>query len=380
MNSLNKCLIPWRSIFIAPDGRVSPCCAYYDGDYKAEVKDQFHKNPVIEKVRNDFTENLVPKGCLDCFYRESRGLESRRLSMPITYKNLKIDLESDQVRIQHLDISFGNLCNMKCRFCRSENSSAWIKDFEVLNKMDSTFWARGPELGIHDNSSLLKQLLKEDLRDLRFVEIKGGEPFLYKHHADFLRQLCEVSDPTQVELLYCTNGTVFLPELIEYWERFRRVTLVISVDGTQDTYKYIRGENFSLENKIEKNIKLFDQFAPPLFSFKFYYTVCAYNIFDMNNFKTWVESLNLKNTTRIHFEPLTDPRCISTNALPLDIRYTVASTLPDSPQFSSIRHMLLTENTDQPNLLKSFMKYTTDLDQVRKTDIKKSIPELAEFF
>jgi MoaA/NifB/PqqE/SkfB family radical SAM enzyme len=373
------CIIPWKSIYLSPDGRVSPCCAFYDGDYDQEPTPKLIDHPKLEEIRNQFLAGEIPKGCSDCFNREAMGLSSWRTEAAEVFKGMKISSEIDKVRIQHLDISFGNACNLKCRFCKPENSSAWISDMEKLAAQDPGFWRIGWRLGVHSNGELLDRLFENDLSELRYLEIKGGEPFIYKNHGLFLTKLKAACDLRNVRIHYSTNATAMQPEAAEFWRSFRSVGLTVSIDGTGEAYRYVRGGSLSLETDIHKNILAFDQHAVGAHAMMtFYFTVCAYNIFEIGRLVDWVKSLNLRVKYRFQFIVLTDPAHLRVKALPFSVRRRAAALLPDGSEYDHLRRTFLEENEDQAYLHQGFIKYTRDLDRVRGTDIRVSIPELAE--
>jgi MoaA/NifB/PqqE/SkfB family radical SAM enzyme len=367
--------VPWRSIFVSPDSRVSPCCAYQQGTYGESDATRLIDHPRLEEIRSQFRAGEVPKGCVDCFRREAMGLKSWRIEASEVYEKWPRE-ETKEFLLRHLDISFGNTCNLKCRFCRAENSTAWIADKNALIKDRSRFGVKWAPVGAHDNSALLESIFEMDLSKLMLVEIKGGEPFLYPKHEEFLDRLLAKVDRRRLKIHYVTNGSVYQAGVIERLKTLGRVSITLSVDGTGANYQYVRGGKLRLEKEIEANLRKWDEALSHNLFLTFYFTLCAYNVFEMTRLSDWVHSLNLKSRFRIQIVPLTDPDYLRVGALPFEVREEVAASLPRTPEFAEAHTVLLERNGDQPLLFHDFCTYTYDLDKVRGQKIRDFIPEL----
>lgn len=375
----DSCIVPWLSIYISPDGKVAPCCAFYRDKYKTTQKKNFFEEELLSEVRTLFSSEAIHLGCRDCFRREHNGLTSRRTNILQQYKSAGIDFDGSKPRLQHLDISFGNVCNMKCRFCRPENSSAWIPDQKKLNILNSRSWSFSKEHTVCDNTDFIRTLLEQDLTQLKQIEIKGGEPFLYKEHAAFLSKLAEKCESKDVEILYCSNGTKFDFFVEEQWRKFKSVRLIFSIDGSRGAYQYIRGQQFNLDKNIIPNIRMYDQMDIKNLSISIYFTLCVYNVFELLSFEEWVMSLNLKKLFKIRIEPLTDPRALSISVLPREVRQQIAKQIPQTILYQDAISALNQEFEQREKLFEDFKKYTKELDQVRHTNVLDFIPEIKEF-
>ena len=49
--------------------------------------------------------------------------------------------------------------------------------------------------------------LLDNARDIKYLEITGGEPFMIKEHFDFLEKLVKLSYSNDIEIHYNTNGS-----------------------------------------------------------------------------------------------------------------------------------------------------------------------------
>ena len=83
----------------------------------------------------------------------------------------------------------------------------------------------------------IKKLL-ENLTDLTTVHFCGGEPLYDK---DALNYLNSIQNKKDVFLSYATNGQTFPNDkILQTWKEFKKVTLSISVDASDDQYDYFR--------------------------------------------------------------------------------------------------------------------------------------------
>ncbi|MCB0385562.1 MAG: twitch domain-containing radical SAM protein, partial [Bdellovibrionales bacterium] len=215
----NLCYMPWSSLTLLPDGRITTCCASLGkGDELGNSKkgdsllDVWHGDK-LKKVREQFLAGEWPKGCLACKKRHTSGLASQKDHYYSVLKghNLieSIDLESNNLQPLYLDLAFSNVCNLSCRMCSSVFSSKWIS---VDRHLLEAGFQHLSEHALADSSTetdfrAIASLLPE-LPHLHIVVIKGGEPLLSKHFVQFLRVLTDKGYAQNIELKMTTNGTI----------------------------------------------------------------------------------------------------------------------------------------------------------------------------
>jgi sulfatase maturation enzyme AslB (radical SAM superfamily) len=82
--------------------------------------------------------------------------------------------------------------------------------------------------------------LREIMKDVKYIEFTGGEPFLIDEHFDLLAAVVMMGLAQNIELHYNTNTTV-VPKLgLELWPHFRRVEIAVSIDDMQERFEYQR--------------------------------------------------------------------------------------------------------------------------------------------
>ena len=186
-----------------------------------------------------------------------------------------------------LSFAFGNSCNLACRTCDSYSSSTWIVEGKKLEKYL-------PNIKIYQHQRFYQdQQFVEELKrisgDVIHVEFPGGEPFLagVAEHLDFLDFLIS-KNPNEVSLHYMTNATVFPNE--EFWSRwnkFKKVDMQLSIDGTGDRFEYLRwpAKWSAVEQNIQQYIAQREQRNNMQLSIS--HTVSIFNVYYLPEFVKW---------------------------------------------------------------------------------------------
>ncbi|PIP02131.1 MAG: hypothetical protein COW18_00060 [Zetaproteobacteria bacterium CG12_big_fil_rev_8_21_14_0_65_54_13] len=140
------CPAPFRMINVMPPGTAKPCCAYSGQINRAGKAMSVYQHSVEEiwnsdqmrTLRRELDNGGKPAECGYCFRREALGFESmRQFGLKASARQgLDVDaLRSAAVTSDYrvalpvaYDLDLGNLCNLKCRMCHSQTSSAIAAD------------------------------------------------------------------------------------------------------------------------------------------------------------------------------------------------------------------------------------------------------------
>jgi MoaA/NifB/PqqE/SkfB family radical SAM enzyme len=148
---------------------------------------------------------------------------------------------------QFISFTITNSCNLRCKMCGQWSEEGYIKNNpEMLTShMELKDWKR-----LVDEIAQYK---------IRFVLIRGGEPFLFPG----IIELLEYINSKGIFLSIDTNGTVlnkFAADLV----RIGNMHITFSVDGPEEIHDDVRGvkgsfdrikENITLLNNLEKESK-----------------------------------------------------------------------------------------------------------------------------
>jgi len=131
-----------------------------------------------------------------------------------------------------------NSCNLRCKMC-----GQWSEEGYIKNNPDALF----SNLNLNDWERLVDEIAQHDVR---FVLIRGGEPFLYSG----IIELLEYINSKGIFLSIDTNGTL-LKKYAADLVRIGNMHITFSVDGPEEIHDSVRGLKGSF-NKIKENISL----------------------------------------------------------------------------------------------------------------------------
>lgn len=170
------CVNPFLEVNVTPAGSVRPCCAWPEIALNGRPMSVYeHSIEVIwnseamRSVRRNLTEGEPVKECSYCYNQEKVGARSMRIDgsraweagwlnpRGETIEDMKASARANDFRVPHgpewIDLEVGNLCNLKCRMCRSLSSSKiaddpvhsrWTPDFEKPGRWQGLAMAVAP--------------------------------------------------------------------------------------------------------------------------------------------------------------------------------------------------------------------------------------------
>ncbi len=337
----NLCILPWNHLFISNTGDASfPCCSSQYSLGRAEKKDSILNlsgKDLLKKLsenkkelREDFLKGKEPEACSGCYEKDREGIWSYRKTanelFPKTYEELKkgqLDLSSP-LKLEFVDLRLGNLCNLACRMCDAGSSRLLIDDYrEYLGDQD--FGKELEAINWFTDRGFYKNLV-ENGKDIKIINMAGGEPFLIEESWEFLEMLIERGYAKNIELRYNTNLSLIPEKAKKLWPKFKGVVLFLSIDGVDRVYEYIRYP--AKWEKIENNLTHLEENFEELniTAANIQMTVQAYNIANIPELTKYLQRFN-----RISRVPLINlletPNELSFKSLPLVYRKVVAKKL-----------------------------------------------------
>ena len=340
------CIAPWTTITLHSSGDIKPCCTFKGVDgpsvHQGDTLESAWKG--MTELRRQFINKQKPDRCVNCWKAEAGAGKSRKL-MEIN-KDFKRGLRHNQPLV-----------------------------------IKGDYYKKNPEM----------------FDSLERIDFKGGEPFMQDGMYEILEFLVESNFAKDIVIGYTTNGTKTPEKLKELWPHFKRVVLNISVEATGDLYKYIRGSDVQSIDDLEQNIYWYDQFDNVKGHFS--NTVNIYSIFDLQNLAEWMHRVtsNCKHWRTLdpartseslveYLEPVQydnlvkEPHYLDINNMPPNVKKDVLSKwTKDYPILRNLRKML-SQETYNEHEWELFKQFTIELDRMRKTDVKKVLPELAGEF
>lgn len=394
------CKAPLTAALIDTNKGVRPCCAYdntYLGNLKTESLTSIINNDEWKKLKQQMYNQEWPGPCLSCKEREDvSGWSVRQL-----FTDNRFDVTGwEEEKLTYLEFNGSNICNLSCLHCNAGFSSRWVTE----NKKATAIWQtyervkrenmswfdaviqytddeRGRSTKMHlPNPELILSNLKElDLKNLRTINFKGGEPFLNSETTAILDYLDQQNILSQVSISISSNGTYVNKETIELLKKCKFINLYLSIDGIGELFNYIRYGDAKFEDVEPTIAKLNDL---PNIKIEVSTAVMNYNAFNLVDIRTWVEEIAKKYDK-------VSPAAGFANCL-THPTYLSLRTLSDSSRKELIEHYTLFAYGDSfkeviTTLLQQYsgdeihnfwIDYTTLMQTSRKNNILAIVPQL----
>jgi sulfatase maturation enzyme AslB (radical SAM superfamily) len=345
------CPIPWNHIGIQQNGDYRICCQNIFSPFGRLKKDDTIaniKNTSIDDIRNfkeikDLRINMIngirDPLCTLCYQEEDVGVISKRSKMLQLYDNnfaekTQIDgkIDTTEFPLRYIDIRFGNLCNLKCRYCGPTDSSLWYEDYAsmqpvqpvVMNFYNSTTYEIKKINNVWEVDSLdfkwyedekFWSQIKELIPFIDRYYFTGGEPTINKTHFDLLQLIIDMNYAKDVTLEYNTNMWAIPDKLYSQWSYFKSIEVGCSIDGIENMANYLRPP--STWNRLEKNLDKLGNHELNNITAAVSTTISIFNILNFIDLTKWLIQKNYKNITNVPaFHMLVGPAHMSIQVLP----------------------------------------------------------------
>jgi sulfatase maturation enzyme AslB (radical SAM superfamily) len=263
MSKSTICKYPFNSIAIkeynANGELISfwPCCMMGNQTLE-EVEKGIHLKKKLPTLPGEKLNDLTPidKACTVCWEMEDRGIQSFR-ERSFSRDDAVDEIVSAQ-KLEIIDMSINNKCNLRCRMCSPSASSLLAVDHKYFtdnNLMDelkgsAVRWAPA-ELGAFKlKTNKQWQWIINNTDKFNRLRLSGGEPFDNDDVLEFIDTAIANGTAKDITLEFHTNGTLLTDELIEKLSYFNN-NLNFSIDGTDKVYEFIRYAGICLKNSTE---------------------------------------------------------------------------------------------------------------------------------
>ena len=304
-------------------------------------------------------------GCGQCETLEKVGIKSFRKAMIE-----KFGINTNLSGPQRIDLLFDRSCNLACRTCGPHSSTFWSKHLKENNLTTK-------EPVQTDSVDRINTIVKNlNLENLGMVQFCGGETLLGNNYWQAAKTIAELvpDAKNKIELGFQTNGTQTIDEKhYKTIEKFKLVKLLISIDGINDRFEYLRwpanwnqvvDNILNLKEKLPSNVMFFVQEC----------TSCL-NLFYFDEVSNWVKQ-NF-NTNR-EGDPIDHSTQLAQNTY-LNVN-NITQEYVDAIKGTRLIEAISPNWQENPDRIKFFIKETEKFDQLRGQDWKKTFPEVAEFY
>ena len=307
---------------IQPDGKFG-VCGHMTNAKSFDDLAALDSSDWLSKLRSMMYLDKWPDECVRCQRDETAGRKSIRQHSFDRDSILRPHRENYLIVGGILD----NICNAACQFC-DERKSSKIGHLK-----------HGPDYEIMDNMQKFLTIPSDRILEL---DINGGEPSNSPNYARLLDD-----PPKNVKIIRMnTNASRFMPNILPLLDRGIKVIVTISLDGVGKIYEYARWP--LTWKRFTEIVDQYRSIKHDNLSLDFWTTVSAYTIGDIDNIKSYAESVNIP----VSMGRLTSPSV-------LDVRYRNPLTL----QSKHIEGVAV----DQDNSL-ALLAYIKTQDAIRGTN------------
>lgn len=247
---------------------LKPCCMFPD-DLRIPLDNVDMAE--IKKYRDQLIhiDSYQHPGCHQCNYFDKKQLRK-------TWRDWSFDIvpnDAESGDASYLELQLDKTCNGGCIICGPHNSSFWQNE---IGTVIPSIRRRTPDIV----NSILDIV---DITKTRKILFLGGEPFLSQVDETLLPQ---IPDPSQVDLQYTVNGSVYPSEdRIKHWKGFRSVLINFSIDGVDSRFDYIR---YPLKwQTVQTNMLRMLAEMPDSVRFKINHTINVMNLYYYDEFQQW---------------------------------------------------------------------------------------------
>ena len=384
------CVLPWISLETSPIGTVRPCCLAEDeivdelgNKYKLIATDlsTVQNSKYMKQLRQRFLDGEQPGTCKKCWNEERAGRTSKRMHTLDRLKHIVLDTEwsEDAKPLMFIDFKLGNICNLKCRICGSWSSSQYAAEEVKFGGKDSFHYQMLKDGAWPRENQTFWDNLAPLMKDVRYMEFTGGEPFMIQEHFDLLQRLVDAGVANQIEIHYNTNGTMYPEHAESIWQHFKTVEIAFSIDDLGKRFEYQRmNADWDLVNE---NISRFRELRSKQSNIQLQVcsTVNVFNIMYLEELAHWID---LQNFDFIYWNMLHEAYYHSVSTLPEKAKELAIQRLADADvsnlhrrEFDRIIEFIRNGDSIDSNILK--MKIA-EVDYRRNQDLRTDHQELAD--
>jgi MoaA/NifB/PqqE/SkfB family radical SAM enzyme len=381
------------NLSIHPKGIVKTCCmstrelATDSGENTINNASilEFWNSKDRQRMIDDLNNGIKISECTACWQEEDAGKESKRI------RDNKIHADSitgnDMLPVV-MDLSMGNLCNLKCRICSPTHSTPWMIEEAVIyfpnNKkeyLEQPRWKTAKDSFDYENKFLWNDITAL-LPNVTKFDFAGGEPFYIEKHWSIVRKCVEEGWSKNQHIHYNTNGTIYPEKYIDLLNEFKIVDIQISSDGVSNKFEYCRHP--AVWQEVEENIDKFIA-AKNNSNTEWLLSACisisAFNVYDF--FETYEHYAS--KGIGIYVNIVHDHH--GTKVIPQELKQVIINRLNAfeskylPQQWKNDRDMVVNHLSNTTSNKQEWVKFWTELemrDTIRKESFKETFPEYFE--
>lgn len=358
------CEAPYLGITIDQQGNINMCCNTMDREqFGVKISDvdnleKFFLGKQYNRLRKQMSTVGMEgiKNCEVCWI-VNQGLEAEITN----YHRRARQIQPRALKLQYLEMTTSNICNQTCVMCDSFFSTKWRKIEHHFNR------GVNPTFAMSEKS--VDKIL-DILPSLKILQIKGGEPFADKNNLKILTRLVEVNPDCRVILV---SNFHHIPD--EWWPvlmALKNLQVGASIDGTEETYDWIRGGSFS---QTVDNIQEFNRLVNCPGGFSVNMCISIYNLYNIKATQEYFKDYTCNVYNVVQSPMHLSPSIVSKDKLQKIIEDEYGDDKTNvSPNLLNINYVI------DKDLVDKFYNHTKTMNMIRGFDIYDIEPRLRTIF
>ena len=221
------CNLPWKQLYVSTSGNHRICCMNPDNITKDDG--YLHYNMTRDKITDSWNSKYMRdmrlkliKGekhsnCQRCYLQEDLGHSSMRdtKDMDDLINNTNPD-GSYNTAPEHLELHFGNLCNLACKMCSQNYSTTIGKELIKMGHQDPDFlkWVKKESGTVNNwtgqldmvydwfkNEKIKKEVFEHVSKSVTSLNVIGGEPTIIPDYLKWVEYVAKKGHIVHTNLL-----------------------------------------------------------------------------------------------------------------------------------------------------------------------------------
>jgi organic radical activating enzyme len=227
----------------------------------------------MKNIRKKMLQGESLSTCKRCYDLEAKGISSMRDKSNMEYYKLNTANDgSIPIPMKHLELHFGNVCNLTCKMCSQQFSHLIGRELLRMGTIDPEFlkWVKkhsgvvnnwSGELDVvydwFKNDKIKKEVFEKISADVDFLSIVGGEPTAIPEFFELLEFCYNNGTLEKKDIVLFTNLTNTNYKLTQWMKKVKKFTIYGSIDGLNERNEYIRYP--SKWNKILDSLNFYQE-------------------------------------------------------------------------------------------------------------------------
>jgi sulfatase maturation enzyme AslB (radical SAM superfamily) len=366
----------------------------------------------IKQARLKMIRGEPVPSCETCIKKEERGYQSSRDTRDME-QSFDSTAEDGSVKHypNHIELHFGNMCNLKCKMCGQQYSNQIGKELLQIGEQDPDWlkwvtkesgnvniWTNNlsAEYRWFQNSKIKNKLFDYMAKHINDFNVIGGEPTIIPEFWELFTYLEERDRLKDMKITLNTNLTNINHKMTDWLPKLEQWVVWASIDGLGSRNEYIRfPSNFK---KICDNLDFYKKLCDENGRIVLNPAIQILNIDQLDDIlEWWLKFSDGKSNRKFGLSWVSQvwyPKMLNYDVAPPDYKLKIADKLEKSrSKFSSMSQESLeaydghitnlrrdtVSQQERKHLLQNFVKYNDRQDKFRaKTTWRKLIPDLEE--